>query len=211
MVEYDFYVNTTRKLYEWISQQPNLVSIAPYNEEKIYCVFNHNAAQQEQFKEDLIERLFTIDVGNNTFELLLPQLRQIRTDQLFYKIEFPPNAGITKTDIGTTFTNIFTDFGGRPFFIDTKGFKSMAIQILWNKGVGSTGTHTMRIVDDADNTQVVASGSLGTTANSSDDFTNVTIPQAFMNFKGKWRLQARSTVAGDDPIFYGFRLYLRRD
>jgi len=211
MVEYDFYVNNGRKIFDWISQQPNLVSIAPFNGEKIYCVFNHNAAQASKFKEDLIERMLEVDIGNNTFELLLPQLRQIKTDQLVYAIELPPSttAGITLTNIGTTFVNIFPDFNGRPFFIDTTGFKSMAIQVLWNKGAGSTGTHTMRIVDDVDNTQVIASGSLGT-GTSSDDFPNVTIPEAFINFKGKWRLQAKSTVTNDDPIFIGFRLYLRR-
>src|SRR5688500_8690421 len=210
MVEYDFYVNFGKKIYEWIAQQPNIIRLLPYNGDKIVCEFNHNSQQQKKFKEDLMETLFSIDVGNNTIELLLPQLRQIKTDQSFYKVEFPPNAGITKTDIGTTYTNIFPDFNGRPFFIDTTGFKSMAIQILWNKGVGSTGTHNMRIVDDADNTQVIASGSLGTTANSSDDFPSVSIPEAYMNFQGKWRLQAKSTVANDDPIFYSVRLYLRR-
>lgn len=207
MVEYDITINNQKRLYDWIAIQPGLISIAPFNTDKIYCEFNHTPQQSASFKEDLIERLAEVDIGNNTFELLMPQLRQIKTDQAFYSCEFNP--GITKTNIGLTYVNIFTDFSGRPFFIDTTGFKSMAIQILWTK-VG-TGVQTVRIVNDADNTQVLESGGLGNTPGASDDFPNVAIPPAFLKFKGKWRLQAKSTVAADDPIFVGIRLYLRRD
>jgi hypothetical protein len=207
MVEYEITINNTKRLYNWILTQPNLINIYPYNPDKIYCEFNHTAPEQETFKQNIIERLAEVDIGNNTFELLLPKLRQIQTDQYFYSCEFSP--GITKTNIGITYVNIFTDFSGRPFFIDTTGFTKMAIQILWNKAAG-TGVHTMRIINDADSTQIIESGSLGLNAAQSDDFPNVNIPQNFLNFKGKWRLQAKSTVATDDPIFLGFRLYLRR-
>lgn len=205
MVEYEIYLNNAKRVYNWILTQPNLISIHPFSNDKIYCEFTHNAAEQTKFKEDIMERLFEVDIGNNTFEFLFNQLRQIKTDQLFFATESP----VTKTNIGTTYVNIYTDFGGRPFFIDTTGFNTMAIQILWSRGAAPAGVHNMRIINDADSTQIVESGSLGLTANS-DDFPNVSIPPAFKNFKGKWRLQGKSTVATDDPIFSGFRLYLRR-
>lgn len=209
MVEYEIYLNNTKRLYQWISQQPNLVTLYPYDPDKIYCEFNHTAGEQAIFKENIIEKLAEVDIGGNTFEILINQLRQIKTDQLFYSCEFIPT-GIVKTNLGTTYVNVFSDFGGRPFFIDTTGFKTMAIQILWNKA-GGASVHNMRVVNDADNTQIVESGSLGLNAGQSDDFPNVTIPPAFMNFKGKWRLQCKAGNATDDPIFVGFRLYLRRN
>lgn len=206
-MEYDIYINNGKRLWEWISQQPNLVTLTAYNPDKIYCEFNHDAGQASTFKEELIARFGEVDIGNNTFEQLLPQLKLIKTDMPLYICELNP--GITKTNIGAIYVNIFTDFSGRPFFVDTTGFTKLAVQILWTKGAG-TGVQTMRIVDHANDTQVLESGSLGLTAGQSDDFPNVTIPLAFRNFIGKWRLQAKSTVAGDDPVFVGIRIYLRR-
>lgn len=207
MVEYEIYLNNSKRLYEWLTTQPNLINISAYDQDKIYCEFNHTAGEQATFKENIIERLAEVDIGGNTFELLIPNLKLIKTDMPLYICELNP--GITKTNIGATYVNIFTDFSGRPFFVDTTGFTKLAVQILWTKGAG-TGVQTMRIVDHANDTQVLESGSLGLTAGQSDDFPNVTIPLAFRNFIGKWRLQAKSTVPGDDPIFVGFRIYLRR-
>jgi len=163
-------------------------------------IFNHVSAQTElDFKKALSKKLgyFVDGIENNSSKFM----DEILTDQLFFTTE----TAVTKTDIGSTYTNLFTDYGGRPFFIDTTGFTKLAIQILWTK-VG-TGVQTLRIVDNADDTQILESSSLTTQSN---DFTNVNIPQNYLNFKGKWRLQCKSTVAGDDPIFSGLRLYLRR-
>lgn len=210
MVEYDIKISHDVKVWEWISQQPNLVLLYPYDGHRIYCEFNHaTEAERTNFKEAIIEKIFEIDLGGGIFESLLNQVKIIKTDAYFYGCEFVPT-GIPKNNLGTAYVNVFSDFGGRPFFIDTTGYKSMAIQILWNKNAG-VSAHNMRIVNDADNTQIVESGSLGITAGQSDDFPSVNIPPAFMNFKGRWRLQCKAGNATDDPIFVGFRLYLRRN
>jgi hypothetical protein len=206
--EYDIWINNYKRLHEWISQQPNLISIDPSSQsgDRIYCQFNHTTLEeQKEFKKNVVARIFEIDTGNNTFETLLDQLEELQTDQLFYSVEFLPTAGLIKTNIGATYTNLFPDLAGRPFFIDTTGFTKLAVQILWTK-VG-TGTQTIRIIDDASGTQILESPSLIT---GSNDFANVNIPTEFLNFKGKWRLQAKSTVAADDPTFFGIRIYLRR-
>jgi hypothetical protein len=207
----NYYISHTGKskpLLDWMLTLPNLVTAGVDSGRNIKAEFNHTPAQQEDFVKALALKTGGTILINDITEITLGNfIDRVLTDQSFYSCEFNP--GITKTNIGLTYVNIFTDFSGRPFFIDTTGFKSMAIQILWTK-VG-TGVQTVRIVNDADNTQVLESGGLGNTPGASDDFPNVAIPPAFLKFKGKWRLQAKSTVAADDPIFVGIRLYLRRD
>lgn len=201
MTEYDIWLNSTRRLHEWILQQPNLVLVKQPMDDRIYCQFNHTPQEEITFKRNILKRLFQIDIGNNTFTDLLKQLEEIQTDQLFFTTE----TQTVKNNIGTTYTNVFTTHSGRPFFIDTTGFTRMAVQILWTKS--GTGTQTLRIVDDTSGTQIVESPSLVT---GSNDFADVNIPQGALNFKGRWRIQCKSTVANDGPTFVGMRLYLRR-
>jgi len=200
--EYDIHFSPIAKLYEWIEQQPNLVEIRlAGNRDRIYCVFDHTVEASENFKRQIARRITQIDIGNNTFETLPNQLDELQTDQLLYTT----SQSVTKTNIGTTYVDLFSDYGGRPFFVDTTGFTKLAVQILWTK-VG-TGTQTMQIVNHADGTVVIESPSLTTQSN---EFANVAIPPAFLNFKGKWRLQVKSTTASDDPVCSAVSIYLRR-
>lgn len=200
--EYDIHFSPITQLYQWIEQQPNLVEIRlAGNSDRIYCVFDHTAAASENFKRQIARRITQIDIGNNTFETLINQLDELQTDQLLYTT----SQSVTKTNIGLNYVDLFSDYGGRPFFVDTTGFTKLAVQILWTK-VG-TGTQTMQIVNHADGAVVIESPSLTTQSN---EFANIAIPQAFLNFKGKWRLQVKSTTAADDPVCSGVSLFLRR-
>src|SRR5215212_7970544 len=188
---YKFY-NLSIQEYNWIRSQPGFVGI----DESFSFVFDHaDDIAESDFKTALSNmRGFKLDGINTNIAKFIDE---IKTDQLFFTTE----TAVTKTNVGTAYIDIFTDFGGRPFFIDTTGFTGMAVQILWTK-IG-TGTQTLRIVEDSTNIQIIESGSLVT---GSNDFSNVVIPQGALNFKGKWRLQCKSTVASDDPSFAGFRL-----
>jgi len=202
MAEYDIHFYPLPALYEWISQQPNLLELRlAGNSDRIYCVFDHTPQDAINFKRQLARRITQVDIGNNTFETLPNQLEELQTDQLLYTT----SQSVTKTNIGTAYVDLFTDYGGRPFFVDTTGFTRLAVQILWTK-VG-TGTQTMQIVNHANDAVVLESPSLTTQSN---EFANVAIPQAFLNFKGKWRLQVKSTTASDDPVCSGVSIYLRR-
>lgn len=201
MAEYDIHLNPRQKLVEWIEQQPNLIRIKKGIADKIYCEFNHTPEESVAFKRQIARRLSQIDIGNSTFETLINQLEELQTDQLLYTT----SQSVTKTNIGLNYVDLFSDYGGRPFFVDTTGFTKLAIQILWTK-VG-TGTQTMQIVNHADGAVVIESPSLTTQSN---EFANVAIPPAFLNFKGKWRLQVKSTTASDDPVCSAVSIYLRR-
>src|SRR5688572_199999 len=104
MTEYDIYINNIKKLHEWISQQPNLVLLRPFNSDRIYCQFNHTAAEELAFKQEIADRLFSIDIGNNTFENTLPNLTVVQTGLPIFTSELV----ITKNNIGTSFINYFT-------------------------------------------------------------------------------------------------------
>lgn len=125
------------------------------------------------------------------------------TDAVLYTSENT----ITKTDLGTSYVNLFTDFAGRPILVDTKAYKRLAIQIFWNKNGGSSN-HDLRIVNHADISQVLYE--LLNMSNGQNLDANFTIPAQFINFRGQLRIQVKAGNATDDPIFVAIRLYLRR-
>jgi hypothetical protein len=135
MSEYDIWLNNTKRLWDWISQQPNLIVLKQSMGDRIYCQFDHTPQQEIAFKRQIARKLSQIDVGNNTFEDLVNQLEEIQTDQVLYM----SSRQVTKTNIGTTFVNLFSDFSGRPFFADFTGFTKLAFQTYWTKvGTGTT-------------------------------------------------------------------------
>jgi|SRR5215213_1631704 len=205
---YDIDLDPYSKLIEWIQVQPNLISIVKGGS-KIVCEFNHTLTEEIAFKAEIANRLFQIDVGNNIFEFTLPKLTSLQTDQLLYS----NTRSITKTNISATFANLFTDFNGMPFFADFTGFTRLAFQIFWTK-IG-TGAQHLKIIDDSGvivtdliNTENLGGGTGLVTGDNA--LANYTIPSPYVNFKGKLRIQARSTINTDDPVFVGIFIYLRR-
>jgi hypothetical protein len=203
MAEYQFFTNNP-KVWEWVSIQPNLLQLYPYDGRMIYCEFNHTTEDEKTaFKESLMEQMFSMDIGGNIFESLINQVKLIKTDLPIYNTEL----SITKTNVGTAYTDLFTNYGGRSFFADTTGFKKIMYQIYLNLN-GSTGIQSLRVVDHADDTRVLFEV---TVANGQNQDTGITIPDPlFKNFRGRLRIQVKSTVPNDDPIYDGVRLLLRR-
>ena len=139
-----------------------------------------------------------------------------RTDQLFSSIIYE----IPKNNIGTSYTDIFPAFyDGFPIPIDCNGFKSLGIVMLWNKN-GGTGIHDMRLVNNADEGEVLVHTEnvrVGNHPWTHDGLKsgrtkayNIPIPSEFLDFRGELRIQAKSTVGTDDPIFNGLLIYLIR-
>lgn len=161
------------------------------------------------FKEELARRLNGVDI-DGTQTNVAKFIDEVKTDQLIYITE----QAVTLTNmlgaLVNTYVNIWTDFNGRPHLVDTTGFNSAAIVILWNK-IG-TGIQNVRIINHNNDTQVLKEFTIPATPTGQlilEDL-NVTLPPAFQNFKGRLRLQAKSSIATDDPVFNGCRIYLRR-
>lgn len=138
-----------------------------------------------------------------------------KTDQIMIAI----TRQLTFTNIGTAYVDVFPAFyDGFPIPLDCNGFTQMGIVILWNKN-GGTGIHDFRLVNHLNNTEVlVHTENIRVVNNWPQDglkngrtFSyNIPIPTGWVNFRGTVRLQVKSTVAADDPIFDGFFLYLIR-
>jgi len=127
----------------------------------------------------------------------------LSNDAVLYTSEFT----ITKTNVNTTYVDLFTDFGGRPFLVNTTGYTRLAVQTLWNKNTG-VSNHDLRIINHADVTKVLYEKFNLTNGENVD--ASIGIPADFITFIGKLRIQVRAGNATDDPIFSAIRIYLRR-
>lgn len=145
---------------------------------------------------------FTIaeDVANDRFNVSLTRSE--------YEVArwFTPS-GLTKTNLGTTYADLFPTSGGEGngTDIDSTGKNDYRFYVSWNKNAGS-GTHSIQIVSQS------TSDVLATISNASTgrNVTTGTIPAGyFTNQIRSIKLQAKSTVSTDDPIFYGAALYFK--
>lgn len=131
-----------------------------------------------------------------------------KTDGLFLTWQIQ----MTLTNIGTTYKDVYPSaFEGLPLGLDTSGYTKLGIVVAWGKN-GGTGTHNIRIVNNADDTQVLvhSEGISGGMVTGTRRYYNIEIPEDFIDFRGEVKLQAKSSVDTDDPIFYGLWGYLIR-
>ena len=72
-----------------------------------------------------------------------------------------------------------------------------------------TGTQRLRWVNQADNTEVLYESASFTADQDGVDSGWQALPAGFAGTTKTIEFQARSTVANDDPIAYGFRIFLK--
>ena len=108
--------------------------------------------------------------------------------------------GTTKTNIGTSFTDLFPTSGGEGngCDVDGNGRNDFRLYVSWNKNFGS-GTHQVRVISQT------TSDVLATISNAATgrNVATGTIPAYFQNQLRSVKLQGTSSVSTDDPIFYG--------
>ena len=194
---------------EFVIDYPNRLEMITSKNGIVVSIDHPNVADEILFREEVTKRIGIKSDSDTNFVNAARFIDEIKTDQLLYM----SSRQVTKTNIGTTFVNLFTDFSGRPFFADFTGFTKLAFQTYWTK-IG-TGSQHLRIVDDSGvivtpliNTENLGGGTGLVTGDN--PLANFTIPAEYVNFKGKLRIQVRSTVAADDPVFEGINIYLRR-
>lgn len=117
-----------------------------------------------------------------------------------------PIAGLTKQNIGSTYVDLFLGPGteGCGCDADGAGRTDFRLYVSWNKNSGS-GTHDVRVISQTTADVLASSTNLVTGKN----VVTGTIPAFFKNNLRSVKLQARSSVSGDDPIFYGAQLYYK--
>jgi hypothetical protein len=111
----------------------------------------------------------------------------------------------TKTNIGVAFVDIFTQANsdGKSMQIDTTDKSQLRLVVNWNR-IG-TGTQTVQILE-VGTANVLATM---TVVSGRNDSGLIDIPAFAEDAVKYYKVQARSTTAGDDPVFEGATITLK--
>lgn len=119
---------------------------------------------------------------------------------------FGPGAALTKTNIGTAYVNVPIGLNGERIYVNFAGVTEFRGMV--NANFVGTGPWQIRIVRDGDNAVLYESPSLTQTGERELDSGWAAIPGGFSG-ETFLRIQARSNVATDDPVFRRAELGLR--
>lgn len=115
-------------------------------------------------------------------------------------------AGLTKTNLGTTYVDLLSASGteGNGCDVDGTGRVGYRFYVSWAKNFGS-GTHSIQLISQS------TADVLATISNAVDgrNVTTGTLSSYYQDQVRSVKLQAKSTVSTDDPIFYGARIYFK--
>lgn len=111
----------------------------------------------------------------------------------------------TKNNIGTSFTDIYdqTNADGKSVHVDFTGQTQYTICINWNK-IG-TGTQTVRCIDVETPTNILF---IKDVISGHNDVDLTDLP-TWAKGQKKIKLQAKSTVDTDNPVFEGCQIRLK--
>ena len=109
-----------------------------------------------------------------------------------------PGAAITKTNIGTAYVNICPGLNGERLLVDLTG--ASEFRIVVTATLTGTGPFGLRCVRDSDDAVVFENAAIALTGNQELDTGWQPIPIAVGTLV-LLRLQAKSVVGTDDPVF----------
>lgn len=114
--------------------------------------------------------------------------------------------GHLKTNLGTTYVNVLDSSGteGNGCDVDGTGRVGYRFYVSWSKNVGS-GTHSIQLISQSTSDVLATIPDL---ANGRNVVTG-TLSTYYQDQIRSVKLQAKSTVSTDDPIFYGAHLYYK--
>jgi hypothetical protein len=182
-------------LKQEISAQPGLIAVESNSMSSLYT-FDHSPQQATDFKKWLNRKLGLYDDALSKYTNFTGMATAYTTD-------YP----VTLTNIGTTFKNVYNRSDGMSFGIDTDIYEEVRLVVHWTMGGSDTGVHSLRVVDKAAPSTVLASFS--TLVSGSNQGAIVPIPVTLLGTQKLYLVQVKSTVATDDPVFEGARVYLR--
>ena len=140
----------------------------------------------------------TEDVGNDRFNFALTRAEYLVGS-------WTTNSGLTKTNIGTSYADLFSSAtDGNGCDVDGNGRNDVRLYLSWNKNFGS-GTHSVQVKSQSTADVLITIPDVA----SGRTIATGTIPAYFANQLRSVKLQAKSTVSTDDPIFYGAQLYYK--
>lgn len=179
----------------YVDGKPTFVA-ANHNGFAHWFEFDFTAQQDTNFKKFLATRLglYGDDLGQYTVR---------KEASLVYTTDTPS----TLTNIGTTFKNVYTASDGLSFPIDIINYTKVRVQVHWS--LIGTGVQSLRIIQlNSPNTILYSFPTLvngpnnGVITDIDPLLQGITSGQLFV-------IQAKSTVAADDPVFQGIRVLMK--
>jgi hypothetical protein len=114
----------------------------------------------------------------------------------------------TFTNIGTSFVEVWPAAAFNPINLHSIDFSGIHfVRMVYIVDYIGAGTMQCQLVDMADNSKVLVNSGDFTTDKDPGDSGWVALPAWFVNKILKIELMAKSTTAGDDPVYKGFALY----
>ena len=112
---------------------------------------------------------------------------------------------ITITNVGTAYDTVAASRGLGIQDLDLTGIASLVFRVRWNK-VG-TGTLSWQLWNETDGSELAR---IDDAAAAGDNKTQAVIVSGLtLTGEKTVRVRAKSTVAGDDPVFYGASVLTR--
>ncbi len=117
-----------------------------------------------------------------------------------------PGLAIAKTNIGTSYVNVLPGVNGERVLVDCTGCTQY--RFVASVNLVGTGPFGIRVVRDSDNTIFHAADSIALTGERELDTDWQSLPGGFNGLEVV-RVQAKSVVATDDPVFRRVTLVVR--
>lgn len=113
----------------------------------------------------------------------------------------------TKTNIGTSFTNVPSGLNGERTYADFTGYTQFRLITAFN--LLGAGTQAFRVIDDANASNVLYLSPNQTSVGEKEISSAWAALPGWATGEKSLRLQANSTTSTDDPIYRRCTLYLK--
>ena len=179
-----------------------------------YVMKHTNETTRDKFQLELYRIVNKFDPDDEHIRInIIKYFKEIQQDVPLLTIT--PRLAINA--LSSSYADVFPNvYDGGPFPIHTIDYKKMAFVLLWNKNAG-TSNHDIRVVKcdsignalpDATTPDIlVQKNNLNTGRVFSFNFP---IPEAFIDFRGFVKIQAKSGNGTDSPILDALFIYLIR-
>jgi len=117
-----------------------------------------------------------------------------------------PGAAVTKTNIGTAYSNVLPGANGQRSLVDFTGCTQF--QLIASANLVGTGQWGLRVVRDSDDAVLFENANLGVAGERELDTNWQALPVAASG-QTLVRVQAKSQTAADDPVFRRVVLVVR--
>lgn len=201
----------------------NTVSLSGCDHRTVTIVFDGVTHVLSLHESDVVDPL-TVEEARLFLRLALRRVRQsgVTLAQLLNRVcvgdeatnvkvydIIPPGSVITKTNIGAAYADVLPGSNGQRVVIDFTGCTQYRLVLSANHVTASSGQLGVRLLRDSDNAVLHENANVRSTSGEFEADTGWTALPAQAADQILVRLQAKSTVAADDPVFRRCQVLVR--